>query len=148
MHAVPQQAHRNQDENGATHPIQVLQTATLLQPCRQGLATDGVNQLPHRFDDEKRHRQHQVLWCLRQACIDEFGKERRKKQNGFGIGQGHRHAHAEQFRRCGHDVFGITPNKKVADNKVQELRKSGRYGDWVVQEFESNDVKNITGLEQ
>lgn len=47
-----------------------------------------------------------------------------------------------------HDVFGITPNKKVADSKVQELRKSGRYGDWVVQEFESNDVKNITGLEQ
>ena len=46
-----------------------------------------------------------------------------------------------------HDVFGITPNKKVADNKVQELRKSGRYGDWVVQEFDSNDVKSITGLE-
>ena len=46
-----------------------------------------------------------------------------------------------------HDVFGITPNKKVADNKVQELRKSDRYGDWVVQEFDSNDVKSITGLE-
>ena len=46
-----------------------------------------------------------------------------------------------------HDVFGITPNKKVADNKAQELREAGRYGDWVVQEFESNDVKSITGLE-
>ena len=43
------------------------------------------------------------------------------------------------------DVFGVTPNKKVADNKVQELRKSGRYGDWVVQEFESNDVKTSQG---
>ena len=30
------------------------------------------------------------------------------------------------------DVFGVTPNKKVADNKVQELREAGRYGDWVV----------------
>lgn len=46
------------------------------------------------------------------------------------------------------DVFGVTPNKKVADKKVQEMRDAGRYGDWVVQEFESNDVKNITGLEQ
>ena len=46
------------------------------------------------------------------------------------------------------DVFGVTPNKKVADKKVQELREAGRYGEWVVQEFESNDVKNITGLEQ
>ena len=46
-----------------------------------------------------------------------------------------------------HDVFGITSNKKVADKKVQELREAGRYGEWVVQEFESSDVKNITGLE-
>ena len=46
------------------------------------------------------------------------------------------------------DVFGVTPNKKVADKKVQELREAGRYGNWVVQEFESNNVKNITGLEQ
>ena len=46
-----------------------------------------------------------------------------------------------------HDVFGITPNKKVADNKVQELREAGRYGEWVVQEFESSDVKSITGME-
>ena len=45
------------------------------------------------------------------------------------------------------DVFGITPNKEVADKKVQEMREAGRYGDWVVQEFESNDVKSITGLE-
>ena len=40
------------------------------------------------------------------------------------------------------------PSRKVADKKVQELREAGRYGEWVVQEFESNDVKNITGLEQ
>ena len=47
-----------------------------------------------------------------------------------------------------HDVFGITPNKKVADKKVKEMRELGRYGGWVVQEFDSNDVKNITALEQ
>ena len=45
------------------------------------------------------------------------------------------------------DVFGVTPNKKVADKKVQELREAGVYGGWLVQEFESNDVKSITGLE-
>lgn len=46
------------------------------------------------------------------------------------------------------DVFGVTHSKKVANKKVQELREAGRYGEWVVQEFESSDVKNITGLEQ
>lgn len=45
------------------------------------------------------------------------------------------------------DVFGVTPNKKVAEAKVQELKKANRYGDWVVQEFDSNDAKKITGLE-
>ena len=107
MHAVPQQAHGNQDKDSAAHPIQYLQTATLLQPIRQSLATDCVNQLPHRFDDKKRHRQHQILRRLRQARIDKFGKESSKKQNGFGVRQGHRQAHAKQFSWCGHHMLGI-----------------------------------------
>ena len=44
------------------------------------------------------------------------------------------------------DVFGVATNREKAEAKVKALNEdSSVYGDWAVIEFDTNEVKNITG---
>ena len=98
---VPQQTQRQADKHRRTQAVEPQQPPAVCKPGRQGFAAAGVNQLPKRFYRKKRHRQQPVLRQQRRGRVEKFGKQSRKKQNRFRVGQRHRHPGFKQRRRVG-----------------------------------------------